>query len=55
MLHGTKLGYARSEIDEGTPMATQADFNADEWSTILEGPLLAGMRVVAAERGGAMG
>lgn len=33
-------------------MATKADFNAEEWSTIVEGPLLAGMRVVGAGRGG---
>lgn len=33
-------------------MATKADFNAEEWSTIVEGPLLAGMRVVRAGRGG---
>ena len=33
-------------------MATKADFNADEWATIVEGPLLAGMRVVSAGRGG---
>ena len=33
-------------------MATKADFNAEEWSTIVEAPLLAGMRVVAAGRGG---
>ena len=33
-------------------MTKKADFNADEWSTIVEGPLLAGMRVVAASRGG---
>ncbi len=33
-------------------VATKADFNADEWSTIAEGPLLAGMRVVMAGRGG---
>jgi hypothetical protein len=33
-------------------MTTKADFNAEEWSTIVEGPLMAGMRVVAAERGG---
>ena len=32
-------------------MTKKADFNADEWSTIVEGPLLAGMRVVAASRG----
>jgi hypothetical protein len=33
-------------------MAAKTDFNAEEWSTIVEGPLLAGMRVVAAGRGG---
>ena len=33
-------------------MATKADFKADEWSTVVEGPLLAGMRVVRAGRGG---
>lgn len=33
-------------------MATKADFNAEEWSTIVEGPVLAGVRVVGAERGG---
>ena len=33
-------------------MAKKADFNADEWSTVVEGPMLAGMRVVGAERGG---
>ena len=33
-------------------MATKADFNADEWSTIVEGPVMAGVRVVGAGRGG---
>lgn len=33
-------------------MATKADFNADEWTTLVEAPLLAGMRVVGADRGG---
>ena len=33
-------------------MATKADFNAEEWSTIAEGPMLAGVRVVGAGRGG---
>jgi hypothetical protein len=33
-------------------MATKADFNAEEWSTVLEAPVLAGLRVVAADRGG---
>jgi hypothetical protein len=30
----------------------KADFNAEEWATVVEGPLLAGMRVVGATRGG---
>ena len=33
-------------------MTKKADFNADEWSTVVEGPLLAGMRVMTAARGG---
>jgi hypothetical protein len=31
---------------------TKADFNAEEWSTVVEAPMLAGLRVVAAARGG---
>jgi hypothetical protein len=30
----------------------KADFNADEWATVVEAPVLAGMRVVQAGRGG---
>lgn len=33
-------------------MTKKADFNADEWSKVAEGPMLAGVRVVAADRGG---
>jgi hypothetical protein len=33
-------------------MTKKADFNAEEWSTVVEGPLLAGLRVVTAHRGG---
>jgi hypothetical protein len=33
-------------------MTRKADFNADDWTTIVNGPLLAGMFVSAAERGG---
>jgi hypothetical protein len=33
-------------------MAAKADFNAEEWATVVEAPLLAGMRVVGANRGG---
>ena len=38
----------------GTPrgMATKADFNAEEWSKLAEAPVLVGLRVVAADRGG---
>ena len=35
-------------------MATKADFNAEEWSTIAEAPLLAGMHVATADRGGTL-
>ena len=33
-------------------MTSKADFNAEEWTTVVEGPVLGGMRVVAAHRGG---
>ncbi len=33
-------------------MTKKADFNAEEWSNVVEGPLLAGMRVMTADRGG---
>jgi hypothetical protein len=33
-------------------MTKKADFNAEEWSTVVEAPVLAGMRVVTADRGG---
>jgi len=33
-------------------MTKKADFNADEWTQVVEGPLLAGMRVITADRGG---
>jgi hypothetical protein len=32
----------------------KADFNADEWSKVVEAPLLAGLHVVAADRGGSI-
>jgi hypothetical protein len=35
-------------------LTKKADFNADEWSKIVEAPLLAGLHVVAAERGGSI-
>jgi hypothetical protein len=33
-------------------VTSKADFNAEEWSTVVEGPVLSGLRVVAAHRGG---
>jgi hypothetical protein len=35
-------------------MTKKADFNAEEWSTIAEGPLYAGMHVISADRGGTL-
>ncbi|HEY6397268.1 MAG TPA: hypothetical protein VIX82_07420 [Solirubrobacteraceae bacterium] len=35
-------------------MTRKAEFNAEEWSTVVEGPLYAGMRVVSADRGGTL-
>jgi hypothetical protein len=35
-------------------MTKKSDFNAEEWSTVVEGPLLAGLRVVTADRGGTL-
>ncbi len=35
-------------------MTAKADFNAEEWSTVVEGPLYAGMRVITADRGGTL-
>jgi hypothetical protein len=35
-------------------MTKKADFNAEEWSVVVEGPVYAGMRVVTADRGGAI-
>jgi len=33
-------------------MTKKADFNAEEWATVVEGPVLAGMRVVSAHKRG---
>jgi hypothetical protein len=35
-------------------MTRKADFNAEEWTTVVEGPLYAGMRVISADRGGTL-
>ena len=34
------------------PMTTKADFNAEEWDLIAEGPALAGLIVITSQRGG---
>jgi hypothetical protein len=35
-------------------MTKRADFNAEEWANVVNGPLYAGMRVVSADRGGTL-
>ncbi len=35
-------------------MTRKADFNAEEWSKVVDGPVYAGMRVISAERGGTL-
>ena len=35
-------------------MTSKADFNAEDWSTIVDGPLYAGVRVISADRGGTL-
>lgn len=35
-------------------MTRKADFNAEEWSLVVEAPALAGLRVISAERGGTL-
>src|SRR6185437_5791912 len=35
-------------------MTRKADFNAEEWSKVVDGPLYAGMLVISAERGGTL-
>ena len=33
-------------------MTTKAEFNAEEWDRVLQGPAIAGLMVVSAQRGG---
>src|SRR5438270_10588174 len=33
-------------------MTRRADFNADEWATVVDGPIYAALRVIAASHGG---
>jgi hypothetical protein len=35
-------------------MTSKADFNAEEWSTVVDGPVYAGLRVITADRGGTL-
>jgi hypothetical protein len=35
-------------------VTTKADFNAEDWSTVVDGPLYAGLRMIAADRGGTL-
>jgi hypothetical protein len=35
-------------------MTRKADFNAEEWERVVQGPPLAGLRVIAADRGGTL-
>lgn len=35
-------------------MTRKADFNAEEWGRVVQGPALAGLRVIAADRGGTL-
>src|SRR6059058_2004144 len=35
-------------------MTRRAEFNAEEWSTVVDGPLYAGMRVIGADSGGTL-
>ena len=35
-------------------MTKRADFNAEEWANVVNGPLYAGMRVIAADTGGTL-
>jgi hypothetical protein len=37
---------------KGDKMTRRADFNADEWATVVEGPILAALRIIAASHGG---
>jgi hypothetical protein len=35
-------------------VTSKSDFNAEDWSTVVDGPLYAGLRVIAADRGGTL-
>ncbi len=42
-----RVGGMDAADDEEEPMTAKADFNAEEWSTLVEAPLLAAMHVAA--------
>lgn len=46
------MGKEAVTATEGAAMPTKADFNAEDWATLVEGPLMGAMLVVASERGG---
>src|SRR6202035_495409 len=36
------------------PMTKRADFNAEEWATVVDAPIYAALRVIAASHGGTL-
>src|SRR3954466_10795792 len=46
------MGRRPAETTRRSEMTPRAGFSTEEWSIVAEAPLLAGARVVAAERGG---
>ena len=45
-------GVMSRTSSEGTSMTGKADFTAEEWQLVLQGPPTGGMIVVTAQRGG---
>jgi hypothetical protein len=45
---------ADDEMRDDAAMTTKADFDAAEWEKVIEGPAIAGLIVVTAQRGGAV-
>jgi hypothetical protein len=51
----TRYASERNRVADRVLLITRkAEFNAEEWSTVVNGPLYAGLRVVAASRGGTL-
>src|SRR3954464_2533461 len=38
--------------EQGDAMTTKTEFNAEEWETLTQAPILSALQVVAAQRGG---